>query len=360
MEDLASNPYTCFTKWVASTNLLCDKFVVLDVGVQGGINIRWESLGDHLVVYGFDPIPEVIDELSKTALPNRHYFEIAIGDSNEEKTFYYNPLNPTSSSMYQQGPSRFDQAHSAETRNVKQRKLDTLYSEGLISLPDFVKVDVEGFEKSVLEGASELFSYGTVLGVEIETNFLSSPTYPKGHFWTISECLRPYFLRVFDIGFNRVQRASFTRALLKNHISQIAGHEFGSPATINALYCRDLIDNFDFFETYSVPPKSPSVDQIIKLMIVYELYALDDIAVDTAIQFQAVLGARLDVEKAIVLLCENTRLRTRFSRSPLMQLPIKALKASIHALERRSGVNLTKPLKATSTFVKRALSVGRG
>jgi hypothetical protein len=54
--DLAWNRNPEFTKWVVSAGLLAEPFVLIDIGVQGGDNVRWRALGDHLVVHGFDPI----------------------------------------------------------------------------------------------------------------------------------------------------------------------------------------------------------------------------------------------------------------------------------------------------------------
>jgi hypothetical protein len=54
-----------------------------------------------------------------------------------------------------------------------------------------------------------------------------------------------------------------------------------------------------------LPPK-PSVDQILKTMSIYELHGLNDIAVDTAAKFSNELGQRLDVERAVDLLCRRS------------------------------------------------------
>ena len=68
------------------------------------------------------------------------------------------------------------------------RRLDTLFGQGVIPKADFIKIDVEGFEKGVLEGAAELLAAG-LLGVESETNFSTSKTYPTTHFGLIQEVL---------------------------------------------------------------------------------------------------------------------------------------------------------------------------
>src|SRR5262245_66092359 len=100
--DLGINHNADFTKWVVSAGLLAEPFVLIDVGVQGGENIRWRPLGDHLVVHGFDPIEEIVQQLTEEnrGRSNRHYYSMAVGNADGEQAFYVKPVNPSDSAMY--------------------------------------------------------------------------------------------------------------------------------------------------------------------------------------------------------------------------------------------------------------------
>jgi FkbM family methyltransferase len=250
--DLGINHNADFTNWVVSAGLLTESFVLIDVGVQGGENIRWRPLGDHLVLQGFDPIEEVVQELIKEnrGRSNRHYHCMAVGDADGEQPFYFDPVNPSASSMYEQPTGRFDGEGTRQVRTVPIRRLDSLLAEGVIPKADFVKIDVEGFEKDVLLGARELLRAG-VLGLEAEVNFGLSPAYPKSHFGTLAELALESHLLVFDLVFNRIPRESFQRALIHKGLTPISKvAPVGRPATVNVLFGRDLIDEVDHQSNY--------------------------------------------------------------------------------------------------------------
>jgi FkbM family methyltransferase len=352
LEDLWFNVHADFTKWVTAKGLLQEPFVVVDVGVQGGASVRWNLLDDYLVFHGFDAITEVIDQLNRLNIhrPNRHFHNIAIGEADAEQVFYFNPANPTASSMYEQGASRFGGRLSEQARVVIVRRLDTLFATGLIPKADFLKVDVEGYEKEVFLGARE-FIGASVLGIETETSFGISPTYPKSHFVAMTELLSAHHMLVFDLIFNRVSRVSFLRELARlcREITSELG--VGKPATLNVLFCRDLIDETDHQQNYLTPCSPVSVDQIIKMMTIYELYGLNDIALDTAERFADRLGTRLDVDQAIRLLANPDC----GPSTPLIER-IRDLEQSqqrfIRAYEQSTSWRITAPLRA----VKRLLA----
>jgi FkbM family methyltransferase len=289
--DLFFNTNPEFTKWVVSSGSLREAFVVLDVGVLGGENPRWHFLGDHLVVHGFDAIKEAITEL-RAANPgkNKVYHPIAIGNENGERRFFVDPSQRTNSS--------FSESHGADARLVQIRSLDALLNEGVIPQADFLKVDVEGFERDVLLGAQHLLS-GGVLGMEVETNFRTSSDYPKSHFATIYDLVLDHGLHLFDLNFDREVRPSYGQA--KPPPESAAGA--GMPSTFNILFCRDLPGERDSKRYYTKSVPHPTVDQVLKMMIIYELHGLSDVAVETAETFAKELKTRrIDVGQAIELL----------------------------------------------------------
>jgi FkbM family methyltransferase len=333
--ELSYNLDAAFTQWVVKEGHLGEPFVVVDVGVQRGEHARWHQLGDYLIVHGFDPIQAAVDELRErnAARRNRHYHCMAAGAADEERPFYFNAANPTSSSMYPHGDSRFDTVARQERRMVQVRRLDTLYAEGVLPRADFLKVDVEGFEKDVFAGARDLLAAG-VLGVETESNFGISPTYPNGHFATLHELLLRHRLLVFDIAFNRIPRASFQRALERSgHVAISDEDSVGKPAKVDVLFCRDPIDEADRPENYRTPQETLDLEALLKLIIVYELHGLNDIAVDTVERFADRLKGRLDIELATGLLadphCRPAPLR-RFLRNARRSLRrrLRALKGT--------------------------------
>jgi FkbM family methyltransferase len=281
-----------FTKWIVKYGALKEAFVVVDVGVLGGESSRWHFLGDHLVVHGFDAAEEAIAELrARSPGKNRFYYPTAIGNEDGERIFFFDHLHPTDSSFYGTSEGWRD------SRLVEIRTLDSLLMKGAIPQADFLKVDVEGFERDVFLGAQNLLS-GGVLGVEVETNFETSIDYRKGHFSAIYDLLLGPGLKLFDLNFDRKLQPTY--AQMQRPTDSVAGA--GIPSTFNMLFARDLIAEHDGKQYYERPPIEPSVDQILKTMVICELYGLSDVAVEIAQVFSERLQPRIDVEQAIELL----------------------------------------------------------
>jgi hypothetical protein len=157
-------------------------------------------------------------------------------------------------------------------------------------------------------------------------------------------------LLVFDVGFNRIPRASFPRSLVRRGHNAVTDEDsVGKPAKVDILFCRDPIDEADHPENYTTHPGSHtthaksyatpfrqplSLGQFIKLMIVYKLYGLNDIAVDTLERFANRLKGRLDTEHAIRLLADPP-LPAGFAAAVRPQRP--AVGAAADAGSARSG-----------------------
>ena len=348
MEDLWFNDRSEFTRWVAKAGLLRESFVVVDVGVQGGAHPRWKLLGDYLIFHGFDAIAEAVAEVQQAnaGRANYHFHNFALGDEDGERTFYVNVLNPTSSSIFVQGPSRFANERSDEARVVQLRRLDTLFEDGLLPRADFLKVDVEGYEKFVFSGAKNLLS--SALGVEAESNFNISPIYPKSHFTALSDSFVEQGLILADIGFNRVPRTTFLQALQVAGLADRGMDELGRPATVNLLFCRDPIDEADRPQNYASQPRSLNVDQIIKTMMIYELFGLNDIALDIGERFSQTLGSRIDVSQAMHLLAKADCRRVTASPAVFVQTAadVPTLRQEVSALREQLSDALRRMIMA--------------
>jgi FkbM family methyltransferase len=339
--DLFFNENPRFTKWLVKSGTLREPFVVIDVGVQGGAHPRWHLLGEYLTFHGFDAIKEVVEELTRTnsKAPSRTFHWLAIGDEDGEREFYFNPGNPTNSSFC---PSSFQAAGPAQVRKVPVRKLDTLLRDGVVPNADFLKIDVEGFETHVLQGAARMLANG-VLGVEAETNFFSGDAYPDGRFVPVQAALSDSGLVLFDLVVTRVPRASYREACEARGLSTPPAYGTGKATVFDVLFCRDLTAERDGSQFYKRLPPAPTVDQILKTIVIYELHGLHDIAFDTAAMFSAELGHRMDVERALDLL---------FQQTPPSEDPT-ILRQQLHSIHASTSWRITAPLRAIGNMLKR-------
>lgn len=311
--DLFINRNPTLTQHLVARGSLQEAFVVVDVGVLGGENPRWQFLGDHLIVHGFDAGKNAVAELAASKRSGRHYHWVAIGEHDGEGDFYLNVQNPSASSFIPTGPNRFaSDSPTYERTRVPIRSLDSLVAGGEIPPPDFLKVDVEGFEIAVFRGAAQCIS-SRVLGLEFETSMNVGPEYPHTHFGTLQEALLPEGFRLFDIAFDRATRATFQEACRRERRPVPAEGELGRPGTFNVFFCQDVIGETDEHQIHKRSRPRETVDQILKQIIIFELYGLVDVAFDTLCRFSDELQSRIDPELGRRLLLASSG---RYAWSP--------------------------------------------
>jgi FkbM family methyltransferase len=309
---LFGNPSPRFTRWIARSRSLDKPFVLVDIGVQGGIHPRWEALGDQLQVYGFDALEEAIRPLAAQAKPRRRYFAQALGDEDGERTLYVPSVSessslyaPTDQSRYAVAPGVHDQQ---SRRTVAISRLDTLVARGVVPPPDFIKIDCEGAEPEILAGARATLALSGTLGVEIETNFNVSPVLPQTHFWACHRALLPARLLLFDLAFERAPFQSFAETAARLHRPPARLASISRPSTFNVLLCRDFVLERRSPDSFPAPPgPAPAADQLIKLAIIFELYGMLDAAYDVLAAFPDALNDRFSTEHAASLLVPGWR-----------------------------------------------------
>ena len=273
--ELLFNAEAPLTRWLVETGVVTD-FTVIDVGVRGGFHPRWNALGGAFRGYGFDLFSDAIDPLPTG--PNLHYFLMALG----EKDGTTEVVNAGYESMMYAGVP----AAGATAHQVQVRKLDTLFAEGVIPKADFIKLDCEGFERYVIDGAEDYLSACDLIAVDSESSFHLSCHNPLTQFVHVQIAAAKQRLVLFDIQMERTPRG------LSNGVHP--------PTTLNVLFARNLRDEFLSPSNYTFrqPEENPSVETILKSAIVLELHGLVGSAYEMLKSFEDRLSSAIDVSKA--------------------------------------------------------------
>ena len=267
-----------FTEWVVANKLLQSRFVLLDIGVQGGIHPRWNHLGAALEVHGFDALAETVAPLAAAAPPRHHYYSMALGNEDGHTTLFV-PANKFAASLALRDLApehrrlRIDPGVSAspQPRTVPVARLDTLLRNGLIPPPDFLKMDCEGHEPAILRGAAELLAGRSLIGIQSEIGLLPSGA-RQSHFSDVFEQLRPHGFAVTDVVADRFACRSFAdRAVALDRRRAISGLA-GAVGALEMLFV-------------AVPAAADrlTADRLLKCAIVLELFGFNDMAYDVLI-----------------------------------------------------------------------------
>lgn len=170
--------------------------VVYDIGAHRGSYALFFSrkVGARGTVVAFEPAPRNFEKLARNLALNHiinvRALELALGAEREVRDVFALPGMSTTASLA-------TDAHTPFRRRVGRaqvERLDDLVKRLELPPPDFVKIDVEGFELDVLRGAcGTLARYGPDLMVEIHGASLALKVKRVA---AISELLRPLGYRL--------------------------------------------------------------------------------------------------------------------------------------------------------------------
>ena len=153
----------------------CGTLRIVDVGSAGGLHGRWGRVGRYLTIYSFDPLEKCAGGRERQI--KRYPF--GLGAQEGRHKFYQTKFENMSSlkmpimdvaKRYQRmsGKRMDDQMHVKSVRDVDVRRLDDVLPR---EYPDFMKIDTQGSEYEVLQGAEAALS-ASVVSVEVEISFL--------------------------------------------------------------------------------------------------------------------------------------------------------------------------------------------
>jgi FkbM family methyltransferase len=158
-----------------------DDLVIFDVGANRGQSIvYYKKLFKHSKLFSFEPSPQDFSHLNSVAskYDSVQVFNLGLGNSTTELTFYLSDLSETSTFILPDSDSNWnklkskilwtstDQMYSPVIAKITT--LDEFVSGVGVSVIDILKIDVEGFEYDVLLGASNLLSHQRVNLIQLE------------------------------------------------------------------------------------------------------------------------------------------------------------------------------------------------
>lgn len=158
-------------------SLLAEPLVVVDVGCRWGFAEAWARLGDRARLVGFEPDVEECRRLADrySGTPHVTVVPAGLGPRPGPATLYVtkdpagSSLMPTLDDVVERHPG-FDGGQVAGSSQVQLTTLDSWGEENRLSRVDVIKIDTQGSELGVLEGAVGLLATVRAVEVEVELN----------------------------------------------------------------------------------------------------------------------------------------------------------------------------------------------
>jgi FkbM family methyltransferase len=145
---------------------------LVDVGAQGGLEMPWSKIAPLLEVVGFEPLEDPFERLRETAPPNVTYVNAALGDRRGQVTLHHT-VGDSASSIYRPNTAFLDAFEQSEGHEVVGtgvyaiETLDDALAGAEVHEVDFIKLDTQGSELPILQGAARTLER-FVFGIEVE------------------------------------------------------------------------------------------------------------------------------------------------------------------------------------------------
>lgn len=173
--------------------------VIVDVGANRG---AWsEGLFRRIApldprFYLLEPSTSLQSTLSALSIPNKILLPVALGDRVGEATLHSDAPGSEAASLHERRDT-YHQGGEAASQQVTVTTLDALATQQKLTQIDYLKIDVEGHELAVLQGAQASLRSGMVhaLAFEFGSGQINSRTYFHD-FWDL---LHPLNFRLYRI-----------------------------------------------------------------------------------------------------------------------------------------------------------------
>lgn len=180
-----------------------ENLVIFDVGAyQGHVALRFSELFPQAKIFAFEPFEASYEEARKNtrSCSRIECFNFGFSDNDGKVRFNQNRGKATNSLLESnpEGESSWGTGilETEEVVEVEMRKLDNFIAEKNLEHIDILKLDVQGAEYLVIEGAKSACSRGMVAAIYSEV--IAQPTYVGQR--RFDQGLRTFY----DVGFDLV------------------------------------------------------------------------------------------------------------------------------------------------------------
>lgn len=150
--------------------------VIFDVGANMGQSIEmFLEACPGCSIYAFEPTPQCAAAIQQNSFGAQvRLFQLALGDVEKTASFHeyedsvFNSVLP----MDKNSENRFSHVEMTRTSTVNVRTVDSMVKELNLSAIDLLKIDTQGFDFHVLQGAVGALKAGIVKAVSVELNFV--------------------------------------------------------------------------------------------------------------------------------------------------------------------------------------------
>lgn len=159
---------------INKANIINEDLIIFDVGCNAGsfINFVLSKNLNIKILYAFEPNSYLVNDFLKHKYKdheNIKIIEYGLGETEGESEFHVPGRSPALGSLLnRQIFTREDFQKEMVTVKINIKTIDSFCYENNINKIDYIKIDTEGFELSVLKGANKMLSEGKIIGGQFE------------------------------------------------------------------------------------------------------------------------------------------------------------------------------------------------
>jgi len=190
--------------------------VFFDVGANiGDYTMSINKNVPHAGIFSFEPVPQTFEQLTRNVGGKAHLYNIGLGNA-PGKGEIFNSVNDTISeiaTMYKDALVEvFNNINEIASIEFEIDTIDNFCAKNNIKNIDFLKIDVEGNELAVIQGASEILASEGIQVIQFEFN--SHNVYSRVF-------LRDFYLLLKDFHFYRLNQNGLVSLGHYNPINEI-------------------------------------------------------------------------------------------------------------------------------------------